>query len=209
MGGVGLITSLWTFIHSFIHSFVRSFIHSAEQAACTAEERVHNRVNLCACTGEENSACTAEAPPRLGDLGHYKTQTDTNFLRVEAYCCKSEGSFGSVLCDAFVLLIVCFWLRVCGLVACLWLGVCGWVFVVLCLSLRFVDCVLCVCVCGCVCGCVCVLCGRLLLRSVRDCPLQSGACSGVPTVIRPLLLRSGRRTRRCCDTSLKNLTALT
>ena len=64
-----------SFIHSFIHSFhfmschvmsfhfIHSFIHSAEQAACTAEERVHNRVNLCACTGEANSVCTAEAPP--------------------------------------------------------------------------------------------------------------------------------------------------
>ena len=69
-------------IHSFIHSFssvqfssfhfssfIHSFIHSAEQAACTAEERVHNRVNLCACTGEENSACTAEAPPPNSEPG--------------------------------------------------------------------------------------------------------------------------------------------
>ena len=34
-------------------SLLRSFIHSAEQAACTAEERVHNRANPSACTGEQ------------------------------------------------------------------------------------------------------------------------------------------------------------
>ena len=70
MGGWGwgvLITSLiHPLIHSFIRSFIHSFIHSAEQAACTAEERVHNRANLCACTGE------AKAPPpnmnRMDDL---------------------------------------------------------------------------------------------------------------------------------------------